>query len=327
MTVLMLGGSGQAGSTTAEVLRGWYPELSLTIAGRDLARARQVAGRLGAATAVTVDLTREDLGLQAGEQYLAVVATVWDKHLNGLRFAQAHRIPYLSISSGMVDIAPEVMAAGRQDATGPVLVASHWAAGVVTLLAMESARDFGRVDAVRVGSVLDEKDAGGPASAEDLDRWAEAAPAGYVRRDGVFRWVADTAAEVRGPDGVALPGQLAGILDVPSIALATGARDVSFAFAMGESYGRRQGGEPSLDIRIELAGVDAAGAPLTRTRDLVHPRGQRPVTAVGIGLGIERLLGLVGEPAGPGVHSPEGLIDSGHAVERLLGSGAVFVTP
>ncbi|MER0242142.1 hypothetical protein AAHZ94_08915, partial [Streptomyces sp. HSW2009] len=64
-SVLILGGSGQAGAATAALLRRWHPHLPLTIAGRDLARAEQVAAGLGAATAVTVDLTRGDLGLPA----------------------------------------------------------------------------------------------------------------------------------------------------------------------------------------------------------------------------------------------------------------------
>ncbi|MGK8520176.1 hypothetical protein ACRS6B_00750 [Nocardia asteroides] len=37
--VLIMGGSGQAGSDAAAVLRRWYPRLPLTIAGRDLGRA------------------------------------------------------------------------------------------------------------------------------------------------------------------------------------------------------------------------------------------------------------------------------------------------
>ena len=63
--VLILGGSGQAGAGAAATLRGWYPTLPLTIAGRDIERAQRVADELGAATAVTIDLRRRDLGLAA----------------------------------------------------------------------------------------------------------------------------------------------------------------------------------------------------------------------------------------------------------------------
>ncbi|MFC5821297.1 hypothetical protein [Nonomuraea harbinensis] len=88
----------------------------LTIAGRDLCRARRVADEFGGATAATIDLRRGDLGLQETDGYSAVVATVWDSHLNGLRFAQDRGLPYVSISSGLVDIGPEVVATRKGSA-------------------------------------------------------------------------------------------------------------------------------------------------------------------------------------------------------------------
>ncbi|GAA0625058.1 saccharopine dehydrogenase [Kribbella sandramycini] len=322
--VLMLGGSGQAGSSTAAMLRSWHPELPLTIAGRNPGRAQRAAAELGTASAVTVDLSRPGLGLPQEAKYAAVVATVWDKHLHGLRYAQDHGIPYLSISSGMSDIAPELVASGQRPAAAPIVVASHWAAGIVVLVAMDAARAFGRVDAIEINAVLDEQDAGGPAAAADLERWADAAPTAMIRRDGVFVWTAEVDVEVPASDGVVLPGQLAGILDVPSVALATGARDVRFAFGMGESSGRRAGGDPSHDVRIDLRGADRDGAPLARSVRLTHPGGQRPVTAVGIALSVERLLTLRGDLVAPGIHMPEGLIDPGYAVGRLRESGATI---
>ncbi|MER6579369.1 hypothetical protein, partial [Nonomuraea sp. NPDC001023] len=262
-SVLIMGGSGQAGAGTATLLRRWYPELPLTIAGRDLGRARRVAGELGGATAATIDLRRGDLGLRETGRYSAVVATVWDSHLNGLRYAQDRGLPYLSISSGLVDIGPEVVAAGLRAGAAPVLLASHWYAGLVVLAVLGLAREFGRLDAIEVGGVLDEQDSGGPAAVADMERLLAAVSAGHVRRDGVFRWIAGPDAEVAvtGIDGAVLPGQVVPILDVPSLALATGASDVRFAFAVGESAGRRRGGPASAEVRIDLEGVDRAGAP------------------------------------------------------------------
>ncbi|MGW0129297.1 saccharopine dehydrogenase, partial [Nocardia sp. NPDC003353] len=77
-SVLILGGSGQAGSDTAALLRRWYPTLPLTIAGRDLDRAQRVADDLGTVTAVTIDLRRRDLGLPTDATFAAVVAALWD---------------------------------------------------------------------------------------------------------------------------------------------------------------------------------------------------------------------------------------------------------
>jgi hypothetical protein len=325
---LILGGSGQAGSGAAAVLRRWHPALPLTIAGRDLGRAQRVADELGTATAVTIDLQRSDLGLPAGDGYSAVVATVWDAHLHGLRFAQDRGLPYLSISSGLLEIAPEVVASAQRASAAPVVVASHFCAGVLVPATVNLVREFERIDTIRIGALLDESDVGGPAGLADLERWSAASPAGLVRRDGVFRWVNGPDAEVTVSsfDGTVVPGQRIGILDVPSLALATGAPNVTFDFAVGESAGRRGGGGASLEVRIDLEGVGAGGAQLSRSHYLVHSEGQRPLTALGLALSIERLLGLRGQPVSPGIHTPEALLEPAYVADRLKEIGVEFVT-
>jgi hypothetical protein len=326
-SVLILGGSGQAGAGTAALLRRWHPMLPLTIAGRNIERAQGVADELGGATAVTVDLARSDLGLPADSGHSAVVAAIWDNHLHGLRHAQQRRVPYLSISSGLVDIAPEVVAGAQEANASPILLASHFCAGTGVLAAKHVAGEFGRVDSIRIGTVLDELDGGGPAGMADLERLFTASSAGLRRQDGVFTWLAasDAQAEVRTIDGAVLPAQSIPVLDVPSLAHATGAPNVRFDYAIGESAGRRRGGAPSMEIRIDVEGADAAGAPMRVSRYLVHPDGQRPLTSLGVALGVERLIGLRGAPARPGIHTPESLIDPAYAVERLTELGASFV--
>ncbi|WP_280265721.1 saccharopine dehydrogenase [Nocardia wallacei] len=324
-SVLVMGGSGQAGAGTAALLRRWHPTLPLTIAGRDLGRAQRVADDLGAATAVVIDLDRGDLGLPSDGGYSAVVAALWDRRLHGLGYAQRHGVPYLSISNGLVDLAPEVIAGAQRAANAPILLASHYFAGLVVLAAMDSAAQFGRVDSIRVGSVLDETDAGGPAGMADLDRLAVATTAALIRRDGVFTWLAeaDARAEVRSADGILMPAQGIALPDVPSLGLATGASNVRFDFAVGESAGRRRGAHPSVEVRIEIEGLDHAGAPLRAGRHLEHPQGQRPLTALGVALGVERLIGLRGDPVAPGIHTPETILDPADAVERMREIGTL----
>jgi hypothetical protein len=326
-SVLILGGSGQAGAGAAAVLRRWHPALPLTIAGRDIDRAQRVADELGAATAVTIDLRRGDLGLPADHGHSAVVAALWDDRLNGLRYAQHLAVPYLSISSGLVDLAPELVAGAQQAGAAPILEASHFCAGVAVLAALHWAREFDRIDTIRIGAVLDELDIGGPAGIADLERWATVTSAGLVRRDGVFTWISgpDAQTEVTSSDGTVLPGRSIPILDIPSLALGTGAPNVRFDLAVGESAGRRRGEPASVELRIDLEGADPAGAPLSTSRYLVHPAGQRPLTALGIALGVERLLGLRGEAVSPGLHTPESVLDPGYAVERMAEIGAAFV--
>ncbi|KUF18167.1 hypothetical protein [Streptomyces silvensis] len=326
-SVLILGGTGQAGARAAAFLRQWHPALPLTIAGRDIGRARRVADELGTATAVTTDLRRGDLGLPADHHYSAVIAALWDNHLNGLRYAQRRGLPYLSISSGLTDIAPEVVAGAHRTGAAPILLASHYCAGTVVLAALHSARPFDRIDNLRIGAVLDDQDTGGPAGRADLQRWSTATSAGMVRRDGVFTWISGPGAQadVRSVDGTVVPAQSIAILDVPSLALATDAPDVRFDFAVGESAGRRRGEPASFEVRIDIEGAGRGGAPLGTSSYLVHPAGQCPLTALGIALGTERLLGLRGDAVAQGIHTPETLLDPAYAVERMTEAGAVFI--
>ncbi|GAB4586835.1 saccharopine dehydrogenase [Nocardia sp. IFM 10818] len=325
-SVLILGGSGQAGGDAADLLRRWYPALPITIAGRNLERARRVADRLGNAAAVTIDLRREDLGLPAGDEYSAVVAAVWDERLRGLAFAQDRGLPYLSISTSVVDIGPEVVMGAQRAGTAPILIAGHYFAGLGVLATLHAAREFDRIDSIRLSAVLDELDSGGPAAEADLDRMMAAITSGYVRRDGVFTWLAgpDAQAEVPGADGVTVPGQSIAILDVPSLAVATGAPNVRFDLAVGESASRRRGEPLSTELLIDLEGTNAAGAPLRTRRRMVHPAGQRPLTALGVALGAERLLGLRGETVAPGVYTPEALLDPSYTIDLMVAAGARF---
>ncbi|WBQ04742.1 saccharopine dehydrogenase [Kribbella sp. CA-293567] len=324
--VLVLGGSGQAGADTTALLRRWHPDLPLTIAARNLERAQRVADDLGTATVVTVDLGRSDLGLPAGATYSAVVALLRDESYNALRYAQDHELPYFGISSGPVEIAPEVVAVAHRPTASPVMLASHFFAGAVVLAALQATGEFSRVDSIRVSAVLDEQDIGGPAALADLERWAAITSAGLVRRDGAFTWLPDTetAAEVERRDGSTLPGQTVAVLDVPSLAFATDAANVQLDFAVNPADAL-DGSQPAAELRIDLTGTDQAGAPLRTTHFLTHSAGQRPLTAVGIALGVERLLALRGASVPPGIHTPESLIDPAYATARLQEAGAEFV--
>ncbi|GAA3578286.1 saccharopine dehydrogenase [Kribbella ginsengisoli] len=312
--VLILGGSGQAGSGTARLLRRWHPGLALTIAGRDLGRAQRVADELGNATAVTVDLHN----LEFATEHSAVVALLRDDRFDGLRYAQDNAIPYFSISSGPMEIAPEVAAVAHRPNTSAVMLASHFFAGTVALATLQAAGRFGQVDSIHIGAIQDEQDIGGPAALADLERWATASSVGLVRRDGVFTWLADAPpVEIQRADGTTIPAQTVSGLDIPGLAFATGAANVQLDFAVST-----EPGQPLTEVRIALEGTDPAGTPMRTTHSLINQSGQRPLTALGIALSVERLLGLRGAPPQPGIHTPESLIDPTYATTRLAQVGA-----
>ncbi|MGO1070935.1 hypothetical protein [Lysobacter sp. CA199] len=321
--VLIIGGSGVVGAQGAHALRRLHPDLPIAIAGRDLARAEAVAAQVGNAQGVRVDLQRADLGLGEDTRFSAVVLFVKDDTLNSLKYAQRHGLPYISTSSGSFEIAPEVARHLRHPAAAPILLASHWLAGAATLPVLHFAQDFRRLDTIRIAALLDEQDMGGPAAAADYERLTSAAAA-QILEHGRWRWVRDAAAASRflSVDGTQVEAAAYSPMDVVTLAAATDAHSIRLDLALGETASRRRGEAFSTEIVIELEGERRDGAWVRSRHELVHPQGQAPITALGIALGIERLLGLAGGAAvAPGLYTPDGLIDPAYHLQRLAEFG------
>lgn len=155
--VLILGGSGIVGAKAAQILRKLYPDLPIAIGGRDLAKAQRVADEVGHAQAVKIDLQRDDLGQSANANYSAIVVFVKDATLNSMKYAQAHGLPYLSVSSGVFEVGPEMALAINKPNAAPILMASNWLAGAATFPTLQAARKFKTIDDISITVVLDEE--------------------------------------------------------------------------------------------------------------------------------------------------------------------------
>jgi len=318
--VLIIGGSGVVGAQAAQALRRLHPTLPIAIGGRDLAKAEAVARRLGSADAVAIDLTRADLGQPENKAYSAVAMFLKDDTLHSLDYAQAKGLPYLSVSSASFEIGPEVAWFIRKPASAPVLMASNWLAGAATFATLQFAAGFDAVETIEISLVLDEKDMGGPAAYVDFDRITKAAASAQILKDGHWMWATgdDAARRFEDSGGALQQGQAYAPLDVLSLGAATDAHSIRVDLAVGESASRRRGEHFSTEMIIELTGRLKNGRPGRRRHVLVHPGGQAPVTAVGVALGIERLLGLAGGAAvPPGLYLPDVLIEPGYALQRL----------
>ncbi|MFP2962091.1 NAD(P)-dependent oxidoreductase [Myxococcus sp. 1LA] len=326
-SVLIVGGSGVVGSLAAKTLRQLQPTLPITIGGRDLARAEAVARELGSADATRVDLERPDLGQPASRAYSAIAMFVKDDTLNALRYAQTQGAAYLSISTALFEVAPEVAYFIHQPERSAVLLDSNWMAGAATLATLHFAREFQSLDSIEIAAVVDEQDLGGPAALADVERQSQATPNSPLLEQGRWRWVevAKSTRTVRGVDGHELQVQPYALLDPASLAAATDAKSVRFDVLMGLSSARRRGEPYSTEIIIELEGVRMDGTRARVRHELIHPQGQAPVTAMGVAVGLERLLGLTGgAPVAPGLYLPETLIAPEYLVRRLQESGARF---
>jgi hypothetical protein len=318
--VLIIGGSGKVGAQTARALRRLQPDLPITIGGRDLARADAVARDVGGADTAKIDLERPDLGLPEGTAYSAVAVFLKDDTLNSLRYAQEKGLPYLGISTSLFEIGPEVALYIQKPTSAPVLMDSNWLAGAVTLPALHFAREFRTLESIELIAVLDEEDMGGPAAYADFERIMKASPSPLVLEDGRWRLLnrEDAARTIQGVDGSEVQVQAYSSHDVVSLASATGARSIRFDLGLGQTASRRRGEPFSTEIIIELVGERRDGTTGRDRYELVHPAGQAPVTALGVAVGLERLLGLAGgPPVAPGLYLPHVLIDPAYMVRRL----------
>ncbi|RYX80657.1 NAD(P)-dependent oxidoreductase [bacterium] len=317
--ILLLGGSGIVGRCTAHYLREAHPEVPLIIGGRNLANAQKVASEVGNAEAVALDMSATNLGL-GDREVSAVAVLVMDDSVAGLRFAQSRGVPHLSISRGTSEIGPEVAAYIHSPNASAVVLATEWLVGATTIPALQVAQQFSRVDDITIGALLDEKDESGPAAASDMHRQSEVMPAALTRRDGAFLWRLgdESQAQLRAIDGTTIEAIAFSPYDVMALATATGAPNVQFNVAIDVTSTRRRGEPFSTEIIIEMAGEDHAGQPLRTRHAVFHPQGQMPLTALGVAMLLERLVGLDNKPAPlPGLYFPYQLLEPTAYFARL----------
>ncbi|MDH4574080.1 NAD(P)-dependent oxidoreductase [Salinicola acroporae] len=326
--ILLVGGAGIVGRQTAKYLRHSYPDVPLLIGGRDLDKAQRMAREIGHAEAVTVDLAAADLGL--GKRPISAVAIYFtDTSSAALAFAQARKVPYLSISPALYETGPEIAAYMHAPDAAPVVLGTEWLVGATTIPTLEFAKAFSRVDSIRLGALLDIQDEGGPAAFDDLERQTQAIPAVQVRRKGAWIWRTgdDLKTTFLAADGIEMEASALSPHDVVALATATGAPNVEFNLAIGVSSSRRRGEPMSTEILVELAGRDHDGQSLCTRHAVIHPEGQMPLTGLGVALVLERLLGLDGGPATPpGLYFPYQLLDSHRYFDRFQQAGGEIST-
>lgn len=219
--ILLMGGIGAIGQLSARALHAAHPDAALLIGG---------------AGDVVIDPDAPDLGL--GKRQVGAVAVLYsDDRLAGLHFASQRSVPHLGISSGIFEIAPEVAIYMNRPGAAPIVLGYEWLVGATTVATLACAAAFARLDAIAIGALVDEEDQGGPAVAEDFERLSALMPAALTRRDGAYVWRCDdeNKASFRAIDGTVMAASGSSSIDVAGLAVASGARDVSFDIATGVS--------------------------------------------------------------------------------------------
>ncbi|MCC9625899.1 hypothetical protein LPB41_29855 [Thalassospira sp. MA62] len=326
--ILLIGGAGVVGRHAANYLRDAYPDAPLLIVGRNRAKAQKLADKIGNATAAQVDLTRDDLGL--GDQPVSAMAALFTDTFGAtLRFAQNRSIGHISISPAIIETGPDIAAYMTAPDASPVVLGTEWLVGATTIPTLEIARQFGRVDDIEIGALLDEQDDFGPAADVDYERQTQTNSAALKRFEGDWRWLSgnNTKTSFRAMDGTEIQAFTFSPNDVMALGQATGAANVHFRLALDATSARRAGGAPATEIIIELAGSDLNGKPLRTRHAVTHPKGQMPLTGLGVALVLERLAGLDGNPpTKPGLYFPYQLLDPIHYFARFRDIGGELVT-
>lgn len=322
--VLVLGGTGMVGTQTVKILRQLYPDLPIAIASRNKEKGEALAAEVGNAVAVHADVAQRGLELAEGASYGAVVALLKENTLNPLRYAQANGLPYISMADGAFEIGPAVARYMYKPDSAPMMLASHWVVGMTTMPILHFAREFSTIDSIEAAVILDPNDPIGPMAHRDVELVVENSPRPLILDDGTWRWAEENVAarRVKNAAGEEIEVFAMTVLDTISLAAATDARSVRLDYGMAQTASDRRGDGPSHEMILEISGKTKDGATGRVRIDIETPQGVTGLTALGVVLGIERLLGLAGgAPVAPGLYFPENLIDPAHAIARLTEFG------
>lgn len=319
--VLIAGGYGLVGGTIARLIREAGHDVEILLGGRNPGAGEALADEIGGARAVRIDTDDVGTSLAALGPLDLVVSALKDPGDELSRAAILAGVAHIGISKTCDQLAPLMFSALEPRIAAPVVMLGHWQAGVMTMAALHASTQFAEVSSIDCAALFDELDPIGEMSASDSQGFFSRA---LVRVNRQWQWI-DSAANARQPldaSGKAFDAMPMGVLDVASLAAATGAPNIRFDLGIGESQGTRNGQTASHDIYIELAGVRRDGASVACRVSVFDPRGQAHLTALGVVIVLERVLGLDGQaPATPGLHSIETLLTPAEAVLRFQRAG------
>lgn len=319
--ILIAGGYGLVGGHIARHIRAAGHDAELLLAGRNPELGEALAQELGQARAIRLDVANPEPALAELGPIDLIISALKDPADALIDAALRAGVAHIGITKTCDEVGPVLFATRDANPRRPIVLLGHWQAGVMTLVAMKTAERFARVETIETAALYDALDPIGPMTAGDSDGFFGRA---LLRRAGAWLWVdpEPNARHVSRGDQPGFDALPMAVLDVASLASVTGAADVRFDLAVGESLGTLAGGVASHDIYIDMTGVLLSGQ-RGRVRTVVSdPRGQAQLTALGVLVITERLLGLDGRPRGEGgLFGPETLVSADQAISRFEAFG------
>ncbi|ERL54748.1 hypothetical protein [Psychrobacter aquaticus] len=288
--ILFAGATGIVGQQAIEWFRTINPKQAVYIGGRNIQLADEIALKTGNASSLAIDAEQPNLGIDDSVEISAVMMLAPDSGSHGLRLAQKRKIPYMNVVTGMVEIGAE-LAEYALTTSGPVLLASHWAAGAATFLALHLAEQFDSVSTLNIAVVLDPEDIYGPAAFEDMERLQAGVPSAFSYENGKRKWLTRDAIhhKISTIDGRDVTGTSFASLDTVSLRAVTGAENIRFDIASDISSFRKAKNKPAAEIIVTATGSHG-GAESTRKLAIEFHKGQSSLTGLCSSLLLNELI-------------------------------------
>lgn len=315
--ILIIGGYGQVGTNIARLIREADTSVELILAGRNPQKGEGLAQELSNAETAYVNL-EEGFNL-AQFRKIDLIISALDDDSNIIReTAILNGIACITVSELADQVSTTAFLSLHKTISAPIVFAGHWQAGLLTLIVKQLASGFSRITHIETAGLYDEKDPVGPLVAEEVSGFVGKA---LIRQDGNWLYV-DSKNNKRIIDlygGSSTMGHPMSTLDVPSIAAFTNAQNIRFDFIVGESIGSSKGFAASHDLYIEIEGISLSGERKKLRTIVSGSKGNSHLTAVGVYLIAERILGLNGQPTQKigGLYLPETIVSSDNIVSRL----------
>ena len=323
--ILIVGGYGMVGSNIARLIRQADKHIELVLAGRNPQNGISLAKELNHSETAYVNL-EEGFNLNEFKKIDLIISAV-DDHSNILReTAILNGIACIAVSELADQISPTAFLSLHKTIVAPVVYAGHWQAGLLTLMVKQQANKFSHIETVELAGLYDPKDSVGPLVANEVSGFVGEA---LIRKGG--NWLSLQAKE--NPRTIDLHNHSSAIgypvstLDVPSIAAFTSAKNIRFDFITGESIGTSKGLPASHELYITIDGTLLSGEKRKLSTIVSGPKGNSHLTAVGVYLITEKILGLNGQSEQKigGLYLPETIISTHHISNRLKEFGIEII--
>lgn len=315
--ILIVGGYGLVGSNIARLIRKNYPTMELILAGRNHKNGEDLAATLQHAETAFINLHETIDWSLYGK--VDLIITAMEDPENVLReFAIEHGIAQITITEIAEEISPTVFLSLQKKPKAPIVFASHWQAGIITLVTKQLAAKFKKISKVETAAAYDSLDPVGPLVAGQVDGFVAKAMMREERRWKIVE-ATENAKNITLADGSQVVGYPMSTLDVPSIAVFTNTPNIRFDFAYGTSIGTKNGNTASHDLYIDIEGVLVSGEKVALRSVVEGTKGSSHLTAVGVYLITEALLGTDKQPAVQqgGMYLPELLVNTDMIIDRL----------